>query len=372
MKIQCNRESLAKAFSLASSVVPSKAVKAVLGNVKLTADGDRVTLSATDMEIGVCVTMPEGSTIHQAGTVLLPVQRTANLLRESPDANLTIESDETGVVIKGGRSRFRLPSVSADEFPSIDLDIGEKYHEIQGELLREILHRTIFATDQDSSRFALGGINFEMEGEEVIAVATDGRRLATMRGPAVSFNGHRTTGHTIVPAKAAAVIQKSLADQKDEAVHFMSSSGSVTIKTGRTSITSRLVEGRYPNWRQVIPSIEHPIVIDLVVGPFFAALRQAAVVTDQESRGIDFTFSEGTICIQASAAEIGESNIEFACEYSGQPVKVTLDHRYLADFLRVVPIESTAKLHLEAANRPVMLTTEDGYTYVIMPITRDQ
>ncbi len=172
------------------------------------------------------------------------------------------------------------------------------------------------------------------------------------------------------PVKAMQLLDRAIND-KDGSIEIAARENELMVRTAQCVLTSRLVEGRYPNWRQVIPTRDKSVRIELTVGPLFAGLRQAAVVVDQESRGIDFKFGNGTLKMEANTAEIGESQVELPIAYDGEDITVTLDNRFVADFCKVLPAESTIVLDIEAANRPALLTTEDGYAYVIMPITRD-
>ena len=248
----------------------------------------------------------------------------------------------------------------------------DKYHVLPTRLFREMVKRTVFATDSDSSRFALGGVLLEMEESRVTAVGTDGRRLARMEGTGESVGGHQTTGaSTIVPTRAIQLIERALND-KDETVDVAARNNDLMVRTPQAVIYSRLVEGRYPNWRQVFPTRENAVQLDVTVGPLFAALRQAAIVTDHESRGIDFTFAEGTLKMEASTAEIGESQIEIPIAYDGELITMTMDHRYLADFCKVLDNEVSFIMEIESGAAPALLTTDDGYGYVIMPMARDR
>ncbi len=341
-------------------------------NVKVTAAGGKITLTATDMEVGVRLDVTEGIEVETEGTALLPVQRTMAILRESTDPSLTIETDASGIRVSGTRSKFRLPGSNPDEFPSVSSFEEEKYHVIPTRLFREMVKRTVFATDAESSRFALGGVLFEMEGNQVIAVGTDGRRLARMEGAGESVGDHQTSGSsTIVPTRAIQLIERALNDQ-DETVDVAARSNDLLVRTPRGVIYSRLVEGRYPNWRQVFPKRESAVQIDMTVGPLYSALRQASIVTDHESRGIDFTFANGTLTMEASTAEIGESQVELPIPYDGEPITLTLDHRYVADFCKVLDNEMNFVLEIESEASPALFMTDDGYGYVIMPMARDR
>lgn len=335
MKITCQREALTSAFALAASIAPTRSPKEILQNVKLTATGGKLTLTATDMEVGIRLEMDEDVEVEREGTALLPVQRTMAILRESNDESLTLETDDSGVRILGSRSKFRLPGSNPDEFPNVTGFEEQKYHVIATRLLREMIRRTVFATDAETSRYALGGVLLEMEEGRVTAVGTDGRRLAKMEGTGESIGGHKTSGMTtIVPTRAIQLIERALNDQ-EETVDVATRSNDLLVRTSKAVIYSRLVEGRYPNWRQVFPKRENAIQLDVTVGPVFAALRQAAIVTDHESRGIRFTFADGTLKMEASTADIGESQVEMPIAYDGEPITMTMDHRYVSDFCKV-------------------------------------
>ena len=372
MKITCQRDSLTHAFALAASIAPARSPKEILQNVKATATGGRLTLTATDMEVGIRLEMAEGVEIATEGTALLPVARTLAILRESGDETLTLETDDSGLRVTGSRSKFRLPGNDPDEFPPVKTFEQEKYHTIPTRLFREMVRRTAFATDPDSSRYALGGVLFEMTGDEVLAVGTDGRRLATMGGKAESVGGHETNGMTtIVPTRAISLMERAIADS-EETVDVASVENELLVRTGRATIFARLVEGRYPAWRQVMPSREDAHQIDLTVGPLFSALRQAAIVTDHESRGIDFTFGDGTLKMEASTAEIGDSQVDLPIAYDGESITLTLDHRYVADFCKVVSGDAQIIFEIESGSTPALLKSDDGYAYVIMPMARDR
>lgn len=372
MKISCQRDRLTDAFSLAASIAPARSPKEILHNVKVTASGGKLVLTATDMEVGIRLEISEGVEIETEGTALLPVQRTSGILRENNDDVLRIETDESGVRILGTRSKYRLPGGNPDEFPVVDGFDEDKFHIVPTRLFREMIRRTVFATDSESSRYALGGVLLEMGAEEIVAVGTDGRRLARMEGKGEAQGDHQTSGsNTIVPTRAIQLMERALTDQ-EETVDVAARANDLLLRTGTAVIYCRLVEGRYPNWRQVFPKREGGTQLDMTVGPFFAALRQAAIVTDHDSRGIDFSFGDGTLKLEASTAEIGESQIELPIPYDGEPVTLTMDHRYVADFCKVLDSESNFMLEFESSSAPALLTTDDGYGYVIMPMARDR
>jgi DNA polymerase-3 subunit beta len=371
MKFVCERDKLLSAFQTAATVAPSRSPKPILQNVKLIVTPQQATLLATDMETGIRIDVP-GIEVEAVGSAVLPVGRFGSILRESLDAKLLVEAEPQGTLVRGDRSEFKLPGQNPDEFPEVASFVDDNYHEISGRLLKELIRRTLFATDTESSRYALGGVLLEFASDRIIAVGTDGRRLAKMEGPC------KTVGHcsyddttTIVPARAMQLIERAFTDL-DAEVRIAVHANDILLKSPRVMVYSRLVEGRFPKWRDVFPKRREAVQIELAVGPVYAALRQAAIVTNDESRGIDFAFAEGSLVLSGSTAEVGQSRVEMPVGYAGPPLTVSLDHRFVADFLKVLDGEKTFTFDVENTDSAALLTTDDGYGYVVMPLARDR
>jgi DNA polymerase-3 subunit beta len=372
MKIVCDREKLLSAFQTAALFAPGRSPKEILTSVKLDVDAAGATLSATDMEVGARINL-EGLDVDSPGSAILPVVQFGAILRESPDAKLRLDATSKGTVIRGERSEFKLNAADPDEFPSVARFEEDKYHVIAAPLFRQIILRTEFATDMESSRYALGGVLFEMESNKVTAVGTDGRRLAKMEGPAEAVNGHKTGDTmTIVRTQSLRAIGRALSDA-DGQVQFAARGNDVLLQTPRATFYSRLVEGRFPRWRDVFPQRRDAPRIDLQVGPLMAAIRQASVVLSAESRGIDFSFEGGTLTLAGATAEAGQSHVEMPVAYDGPKIIVAMDHRFVLEFLKVLSPEATVALEVENGETAVVFHADDGaYGYVVMPLSRDR
>ncbi len=371
MKVTCDRELLLSGFQTAAMVAPTRSPKPILQNVKLEVREEGAILMATDMEVGIRIDV-EGIEVESPGSVVLPVSRFGTLLRESTDEKLRLEADVNGVQVRGDRSEFKLPAHNPDEFPEVVSFEEEKYHKVAVRLFKEMTRRTLFATDSESSRYALGGVLLEMDEEKIIAIGTDGRRLAKMEGPATSVEGHGTGDTmTIVPARSMQLIERALTDVEAE-VYIAARPNDVLIKTPKATIYSRLVEGRFPKWRDVFPTRQEAVSIGITVGPMYSALRQAAIVADDDSRGIDFQFGEGKLVLAGSTAEVGQSRVELPIPYDGKVITVTMDHRFVADFMKVLDIERTFVIEIENDESAAVFSTDDGYGYVVMPLARDR
>jgi DNA polymerase-3 subunit beta len=372
MKIVCDREKLLAAFQTAALFAPGRSPKEILTNVKLDVDKEGATFSATDMEVGARLSI-EGLDVDAAGSAVLPVAQFGAILRESTDEKLRIDSTSKGTTVRGERSEFKLNAADPEEFPNVARFEESKYHVISARLFREIILRTEFATDMESSRYALGGVLFELDENKITAVGTDGRRLAKMEGPAESVGGHKTGDTmTIVRTPSLRAIGRAISDADNE-VHLAARASDVLIRTPRCTFYSRLVEGRFPRWRDVFPQRRNASRIDMQVGPLMQALRQASIVLSAESRGVDFTFADGTLTLAGATAETGQSRVEMPVAYTGPQIIVALDHRFVLEFLKVLGPEANVSLEVENGETAVVFHADDSaYGYVVMPLSRDR
>lgn len=372
MNITCNREQFAAAFAAVAAVAPVRSPKPILQNVKLDVGEDGGgTLLATDLEIGIRRQL-EGFEVKTAGSVVLPVARFGSILRESTDETFSLSTDGETTVVRGSRSRFNLPAENPSTFPPVPDFEEAAYFETSPRLLKELIRRTIFATENESSRYALGGVKMEWADGKLTAVGTDGRRLAKMEGPVQAVGEGANFGETtIVPSRSLQLIDRVLADD-DAEVQMAVRQNDILVRTPKTTIFSRLLEGRFPKWRDVFPDRTGAARIELPVGPFFSAVRQAQIVTSDQSRGVDFTFGDGSLVLSGNTPEVGESRIEMPIGYDGDEIVITLDPRYLVDLLKVLDTEKTFTLDLQDGDSAAVATTDDGYGYVIMPLARDR
>jgi len=361
-----------------ATVAPFRSPKPILQNVKLEVSEQRVELSATDLEIGIRHQV-SGVDVHLPGTVVLSVARFGSILRESTDQTLHIESNSQGITIRGERSQFTLPAENPADFPSVTGFDEKSFHEVPARLLRELIRRTAFATDNESSRYALGGVKLEFEKDQITAIGTDGRRLAKMTGP-ISTTGTGPSGgevinsdqSVIVPTRAMQLIERAVAPS-DAEVQISVSGNELLVHSARATISARLLEGRFPDWRKVFPeSGGGGVKLDLAVGLTHAAIRQAAIVTSEESRGVDFTFAQGMLVLSGRAAEVGQSRVELPISYDGDELTVTLDPKFVIEFLKVLDAEKTFTMEVKDSESAAVCSTDDGYGYVIMPLARDR
>lgn len=368
MKLQCPRQSLATALQAVSGVVPTRTPKEILKNVKLHLANGRATLLATDSEVGIRCEIA-GVETDSVGDVLLPTQRINAILREVHEEVILLEVTEEALWVKTGRSEFRLSIEDPAEFPDVAVFDDENYFVIAGRQLRQAIQRTLFATDVESTRYALGGILVEVAKDTMSLAATDSRRLAVAHAACSSTGEAATTQRPVVPSKAMQLIERSIQDDEQE-VHLAFHANDVLVRSGTATIYARLVEGRFPKYQDVIPR-DFKTSIELVAGPFLSAVRQSMIVTNEESRGVDFTFADGNLTLNSVGADVGTSRVELPISYEGDAITITFDPKFVADFLKVLDSSAALTLNLIDSASAAVFKADGDYTYVVMPLERE-
>jgi DNA polymerase-3 subunit beta len=367
MKAICHREGLLSACQLASAAIPARDVKPILKNLKAIAEDGRCTLMGTDMEVGIRLDV-QGLTILEPGEAILPAAKLLAILRESRDGELTIEADPSACLIKGPSLEFEMPSEDPAQFPDLPTFAEDKFHEITAGSLREMIRRTVFAAADETARYSMTGVLWELEENVAKLVATDGRRLALTQGTATGYGGHTTKGQApVVPTKAMNLLERNLQDD-EETVKICLRPNEVLFRTERSVIYSRLVEGRFPDYKQVMPKKQGTRVV-LQAASFQAAVRQAAIMTDEDSKRVTFRFSKNNLTLKAQGATAGRSKVELPIEYDGKTLEIGFNPVYLVDMLKVLPQDAELTLDLIDAGSPALYRCGAEYSYLVMPLT---
>lgn len=369
MKALCQREGLLSACQLTSAAMPARDLKPILKNIKAVATGDRCTLIATDQEVGIRLDV-QGLTIQEPGEAILPAKSLIDILREARDKELTIEADASSCVVTGGRKlRFEMPSEDPALFPDFPTFTDDRYHEITAGTLREMIRRTVFAAADETARYSMTGVMWELDGDQIKLVATDGKRLALTEGTATATGGHSTRGQTpVVPTKAMGLLERGLQDDPEDTVKVCIRPNEVLFRTGRSVIYSRLVEGRFPDYRTVIPK-RSAVKVTVNVGELMAAVRQAAIMVDKEAPRVTFRFGPEVLLLEAQGATSGRSTVEMPLEYDGKAIDINFNPQYLIEMLKVLPVEESLLVELNDGGSPALLKCGDQYSYLVMPLT---
>lgn len=370
MQLTYHTKQFTDAFSRAAAVSPKRSPKPILQHVLVVCDTNCVTLSATDGDISVRVELDAPESSPTPGACLLPPDRVGQILRElRPENPVTIERREHVVVIEQGLSHFELQTADPDEFPSVKpFDAGDGALLLPALDLSRAIRRTVFATDLESTRYALGGILLDTsEGGVLTLVATDSRRLAAAKAFVTAGDLSNIKTPPIIPVRAAKMLEQA-ADGHDE-VEAVFGSNEAAFRVGNLTLHTRLVEGRFPLYKDVIPS-SHDAEIHLAAAPLLAAIRQATIFTNDESRGVDFRFSAGELQLDTNTADVGQSRVRLPVEFQGELV-TRLDPRFVTDFLKVVGPDAMVFLRATDGESAILFEADYGYRYVVMPLERD-
>lgn len=357
--MQFLRSDFSKAF-LSAAKASSGKVKEVLGNVRLKVDDSKATFIGTDLEIAVMCTMA----VDDVGSmdVLLPVDRMSSILALADGEKISLEQSDAGLVVQCGFAEYEMASINPQEFPAPQLTDGMTV-EIPGNLLVAGIRSTEFCADTSSTRYQLGGVAFDLGGGVLTFVATDGRRLGAFE-LSVTSNEKITC---IVPQRACRMLAGVC--QSDTVATITLSMNNLMVQSGNCTVTTRLVEGRFPNWRQVVPSIKESVEVQLQATQFSIALQQAAIVSDKETRSVRMVMASGQIKLDASA-EIGKSKVTVPVAYDGDEVDICFDYKFSTEFLKAVEAGSTVQLFLNGSNSPMVWRSGENYQYVVMPMAK--
>ena len=371
MKIQFEPRDFSPKFKLAASVAAARDIKPILQNVKIKADKKiGIILQATDSEIGIRIQF--SCDIVANGEAVLPTKRLTQILDLTGEDRLTIESTDNSAVVNGEREKYDLNTQPPDEFPNVEEFEETAYHEIPAKALREMIRRTVFATDTENVRYALGGVYFEMVDDNVSVVATDGRRLAWQEGKGECVNDHKVET-SILPVRTLQILERVLQDKSiedDDDIKMAISANRVLFQCKDITLFSRLVEGRFPKWRSIIPKTEDDTPVTIESGTLLSAVLRAQITTTDLDPGVYFVFDKGKLSLKGEGKEIGNAMSEVPISFDGPEKTIKLDPKFMTGFLRVLESSTVVSIYLPPDNDPVKITADDGgYVYVVMPMS---
>jgi DNA polymerase-3 subunit beta len=365
MKLTFDRYKFAAAFGAAAGAVPSRTPKDVLRNVHMLCSGGVARLTGTDMDVSVAVTCPVEESVDCE--VLLPTQKMSQILRETKDDKIVLDVGNGKIVVKMSAGTFRMPIEEATDYPPVKPFDSTGYYSVDARAFHTAVKRTTFATDENSTTYAMGGVNIEAN-EDGYFIATDTRRLAVAN---VVFERHGTIeevkGPNVTSSKALVLMDRiASAGDLEQKIEICIQDNTILMKHGTAVVTCRKIEGRFPRWRDVIPRGASKTV-SLPCAPFGALLRQSMIVTAEESRGVQFRFNAGMLSLRSTGT--GESDLEMPISWEHDEVLITFDPAYLVDLVKVLPSEGILECALVDGNSSALFTAEN-YRYVLMPISQ--
>ncbi len=336
MEFTVSRADLVRELSLSQGVVEKKTTIPILSNVLLEARGDRVYLTATDLELGMRTSCP--AKVKKEGSGTIPARKLLDYVRLLPDADITVKfGDNNWANFTCGRSRTRIAGMSRESFPELPA-MPETIAEIPVKQLSAMIARTMFAISMEESRFTLNGALLLLGDKTLTMVATDGHRLAYVQRPSGTSNGSAGVAYrALVPRKAMAEITKLSDDAgADARVKFGGDDNHLFFEFGPRLLITRKLTGNFPDYERVLPQ-DNTNIATLVKDEIKGAIERVAQFADERSRAIRVQFTAGEVKVFSSALETGESEESVPGEYAGPDLEIGFNAQYLLDFLRAIP-----------------------------------
>ena len=365
MEVRIDRDTFLDGVQKVQGIAETKGTMPILSHLLLAAEQDRISIQATDLEIG-----SKGyysANVITAGEMTLNSKKLFDILRELPREEVhLVKEDNHWVRVKCGKSKFRLPGMPPEDFPPFPEFSQDSLMEFSSKLLKEMIRKTFFAQSPDETRQVLNGLLLERENGKLKMVGTDGHRLAVVRRDLGDTSKGEKLSY-LIPKKALAELMKLIED--DEATFsFSAKNNHMAFMQGDQVIVSRKIDGKFPNYQQVIPS-DNKLQVKINRNILQQALKRVALLADEKSKMVRFDIQSGSITLTTDTTELGEAREEIAISYSGESVSVGLNAKYVLDILNVMDDEEVV-LNLKDEKSSCLITsnTDKDYQSIVMPM----
>ncbi|QFZ92492.2 DNA polymerase III subunit beta [Synechococcus elongatus] len=371
MKLVCRQNELNTSLSLVSRAVPSRPNHPVLANVLLAADAgtQRLSLTAFDLSLGIQTSF--AAQIERSGAITLPAKLLNDIVSRLPnDSDVTLEEQETAATLSVGSGQYQMRGISADEFPELPLVQSQEALQLSASALIEGLRGTLFATSSDETKQVLTGVHLKVQPDGLEFAATDGHRLAVVKTenaaaiPAAEFA-------VTVPSRALRDLERMISIRgSDEAIALYHDQGQIVFQWGDQYLTSRTLDGQYPNYGQLIPrEFNRNVAVDRK--RLLAALDRIAVLADQQNNAIRLTLDpdNNRLALAVDAQDVGSGQEAVPAEIIGEPLEIAFNVRYLSEGLKALNT-TDIQIQLNSNTSPVVLSPLGPIkiTYLVMPI----
>ena len=363
--IKTQRDTLLAPLQSVSGIVERRHTLPILSNVLLEKKGDRLTLLATDIEIQITTTT-QGAGGDGDGAVTVGARKLQEILRSLPDTTeVSLLLEDKRLQVRGGKSRFSLQTLPADDFPRMTISEGEtKQFSISQKAFRQLLAKTQYAMAAQDVRYYLNGLLLLVEGAELRAVATDGHRLAFA---SVAIETELPRQEMILPRKTVLELNRLLVDT-DDALNITLTSNQVRFAFGSVVLVSKLIDGKFPDYERVVPAT---LKNHMKVGrqTLMQAMQRAAILTNEKFRGVRVVLGDNSLKLIAANAEQEEAQEEIEVDYNGDIIDVGFNVGYLLDVLNNVHADEI-QWSFNDANSSALITLpgNDRFKYVVMPM----
>jgi DNA polymerase-3 subunit beta len=365
MKFEIPRDVILKALQQLSGVVERRQTLPVLGNILVKADSEQITLAATDLEVELIVTLD--CVVQEQGEATIPARKWLDICRNLPDdATIKISLTDDKITMQAGRSRFTLSTLPTTEFPLIDEINTQTQYQISQTVLKDIFDSTHFSMAQQDVRYYLNGLMMEMSPNLLRSVATDGHRLA-MKDVTVDIKVNEDKRQVIVPRKGIQELMRLLTESEEE-ISVIVGSSHIRLTMNGMIFTSKLIDGRFPDYERVMPEGGNNIVI-----ADKEAIRQTlvrvAILSNEKYRGIRMILAPGKLQVMAHNPEQEEAEDELVVDYQGDEFEIGFNANYLLDAINAVKSQQV-HIVLKDPNSSCIIkaANDDSSNYVVMPM----
>lgn len=364
MKFYCDRSELASAIQSASRAVTGTSTLAILTNVLLEASGEQIRVSGTDLGLSLRATVK--ASVEEEGAITVPAQLFQTVVSNFQTAEVTGVLEENTLHLIAGVSEYDILGMPADEYPSFpEVEADQRLQVAQG-TLKQVIQRTVFACSKEDMRLIMTGALIEVEGQTIRIVGTDTHRLALAE--AQLLEPAQIDVSVIVPAPALQALEQDLEADDELSAEIEISENLIRVSTEKRQMVSRLLDGLFPNYRRVIPKErEKRLILDRET--FAIAVRNVAVVAQQNAKKVILESSGDTLSLRAESQAIGRGYEEMKVGVEGEEVQIAFNAEFLEEVLRTVDCE-TIFLDLSGSASPgvIRLEGDDSYLYVLMPM----
>lgn len=346
---------------MVNPIIPTKSTLPILSHILIEAKKDQLRLAGTDLELGISCVIP--AQVQEEGAVAIPAKRFGDLVKELPNTNLTLTAKKNQQIsVESERGIFKIMGLPKEEFPHLPQTEDKEILTMDQGLLQAMLSLTAFAISRDESRYVLTGILLISKGGSLRLVATDGRRLAMVERQATSTM--KTEHQVIIPQKAITELHRLLSD--GQPIKIAIRENQISFDLGHARLISRLIEGKFPNYEQVIPP-ESPQKLKIQREPFLLATKRISLWATQDSPSVRLDLKSNQLIVSKQTPEVGEAHEELQANYNGPEFSVGFNPNYLVDALKVLP-EGEVEFELPGPDRPGVIRTKDHYVYIVLPM----
>lgn len=361
MKLKVQKAVLLGGLQTVQNVVPLRGTLPILSNVLMTAEKDKLLLATTDIDLTVCCEIQ--AEVSKTGSSTLPARRLGNIVRELPDSMIEIEIDDRDIAsINCDASFFKIIGLSVDEFPPVSKPKGEYCYRMDQALFKEMLKKISYAASTDETRYVLNGVMLSFKTGKLAMVATDGRRLALVEHE-MEFPKEADID-VIVPSKTVTELMHILGTEGELSIYVLKNQ--IMFDSSNAFVCSKLIEGTYPNYKQVIPQqCDERITIERE--SLLAALRRVALLTTDRSNAARLTFTKNKLTVAMNTPDVGEARETIPVKYVGKEMSLTFNPEYMIDPLKNL---SNDEIFMEFTDElsPGLVKCDFPFLYVLMPM----